>query len=271
MREAFHISEDDLLQYALGTLKETQLGTLTAHISLCNQCRGELAKMQVELASYSAVLPMSDVPAGAKDRFMGRLTSDSASASKFTKMRNKSRLYIVSKSVHNWLETPVPLKILSGLLAAALIFTIYDDFSRIHQMRQLQPELARFERETAELAELKDFLKGTNAQQVSLHEKPQNTKAPEGHTLYEASSGKLVFTASNMPLPPAGKAYELWVLPARGGAPVPAGVFTPDLQGNAAIVFPDIPSNVQAAGFGVTLENAEGSDKPTSAILISGQ
>jgi anti-sigma-K factor RskA len=48
-------------------------------------------------------------------------------------------------------------------------------------------------------------------------------------------------------------------------------MFTPDLQGNAAIIFPDIPQNVQAAGFGVTVEKAEGSPVPTSAIILSGQ
>jgi len=48
-------------------------------------------------------------------------------------------------------------------------------------------------------------------------------------------------------------------------------VFTPDLQGSAAVVFPEIPVNVQAAGFGVTVEDAAGSKVPTSPIMISGQ
>ena len=270
MTEAFHISEDDLIQYALGTLREAQLGTMTAHISLCNQCRGELAKVHLDLASLANTVPMSNPPVAARERFLNKISSDAAPASKFVQMRDNNKLFLVSRSFHSWLASPLPLKILSGALAAALLFTAYDDFSHIHQIRQMQPALRRNERDLAQLTELKEFLKGTNAQQVSLHEKPQITKAPEGHTLYSAATGKLIFTASNMPLPPAGKAYELWVLPVRGGAPVPAGMFTPDLQGNAAIVFPDIPTNIQAAGFGVTLEKAEGSPTPTSPILISG-
>jgi len=270
MTQAFHISDDDLIQYALGTLKETQLGTMTAHISLCNQCRDELAKIHLDLAALANTVPLSDLPAGARSRFLNRLSSDAAPASKFAQMRDKNKLYLVSKSFQASLGSPLLLKILSGALAATLIFAVYDDLSHIHQIRRMQPALRRSERDLAQLTELKEFLRGTNAQQVSLHEKPPVTKTPEGHTLYSATTGKLVFTASNMPLPPAGKAYELWILPARGGAPVPAGMFTPDLQGNAAIIFPDIPSNVQAAGFGVTLEKSEGSPTPTSAILISG-
>ena len=271
MPEAFHIPEEDLIQYALGTLKEGQLSQFTAHISLCNTCRAELARIQVELASFASVQPITELPAGARERFLSHLTTNTVPDSKFVQMRNKNRLYIMTRSFQGWMETPVPLKILSGLLAAALVFTIYDDLSHIHQIRQLQPERQRFERQAAELADLKDFLRGTNAQQVSLHEKPALIKVPEGHALYSATSGKLVFTASNMPAPPTGKAYELWVLPAAGGAPIPAGVFTPDLLGNAAVVFPDIPPNVQASGFGVTVENAAGSSTPTLPIILSGQ
>ena len=270
MRDSLHIPEEDLIQYALGTLKDTQLSTLTAHISLCNACRDELALIMVDLAAYATVQPQSEVPAGARDRLMSRLTSGSTATSKFVKMRNKSRIYIMSKSFQHWLDTPMPLRILSGALAAALVFMVYDDLAHIHQIRQLQPELNRIESETAQLQELRNFLQGNHAQQVSMHEKPSLIKAPEGHVLYSATSGKLVFTASNMPAPPQGKAYELWVLPVKG-SPVPAGMFTPDLQGSAAVIFPQIPVNLEASGFGVTVEDAAGSPVPTSAIVLSGQ
>ena len=270
MREAFHIPEEDLIQYAMGTLKDAQLSQFTAHVSLCNVCRADLARIQVELASFSVVQPLEELPEGARDRFVSRLVSDSAPASKLTQMRNKNRVYIMVKSFQTWLETPVPFRILSGALAAALIFAAYDDVSHIHQIRQLLPEMKRFEVESAQFAELKDFLRGSNTQQVSLHDKPPLAKAPEGHAIYSASSGKLVFTASNMPTPPLGKAYELWLLPV-SGAPIPAGTFTPNLQGSAAVIFPDIPRNVQANGFGVTVEDAAGAKAPTLPIILSGQ
>ena len=269
MREAFHISEEELIQYALGNLKETQLSTMTAHISLCNTCRDQLGQIMLDLAAYASVQPMSEVPAGARERFMSRLSSDSAGTSKLVK-REKSRVYLMGKSFQHWLETPMPLRILSGALAAALLFFAYDDFGHIHQIRQLLPEMKRFEAEVTNLRELRSFLQGTHTQQVTLHAKPAISKEPEGHAIYSATSGKLVFTASNMPLPPQGKAYELWVLPVKG-APVPAGMFTPDLQGNAAVIFPEIPANVQAGGFGVTVEDEAGAPAPTSPIVLSGQ
>ena len=271
MREAIHIPEDDLIQYALGTLPEIQLGTLTAHISLCTTCRVELALIQADLASFAAVQPMETVPVGARERFLSQLKNDAVTESKFTQMRNRSPFFNVMRSIKEWLETPMPLKILTGAMAAALLFTVYDDLGHIHQVRRLLPEMKRFEIATAELDEIRDFLRGGNTQQVSMHPKPAINKEPEGHTIYASRSGKLIFTASNMPAPPVGKIYELWIIPVGGAAPVPAGLFTPDALGNAAVIFPKLPINVQAGAFGVTVENAAGAEKPTMPIVLSGQ
>lgn len=271
MREGSHIPEDDMIQYALGTFKDVQLSQFTAHISLCNECRAELGRIQVELASFATVQPSSELPAGARERFLQRLATDTAPDSKLVQLRNKSRLYLWSKSIQHQLESPLLLRVATGALAAAVIFLGYDDLSHIHQIRQMGPAISRYERAAAEFEDLKNFLRGANAQQVSLHEKALIPKSPEGHAIYSATSGKLVFTASSMPAPPAGKAYELWVLPATGGSPIPAGVFTPDVRGNAAVVFPEIPVNVQAAGFGVTVEDVAGSKTPTSPLVLSGQ
>ena len=92
-RQAFHIPEEDLIQYVLGTLKDTQMSQFTAHISLCNECRGQLGDFQVELASFAAVQPMEELPAGARSRFLARLSADAAPESKFVQMRNKSKTF----------------------------------------------------------------------------------------------------------------------------------------------------------------------------------
>ena len=269
--DALHIQPDDLIQYALGTLKETQLSTMTAHISMCNVCRGELGKVQVELASFASVQPETALPAGARDRFMAKLQQNPAAESRFVQARNRSRFYIMTKSLQGWIESAVPVRILAGALAVAVIILSYDDLDHIHEIRQLVPAMKRAERDTAQLAELKNFLHGSNIQQVTLHEKPAVDKVPEGHTLYSSTTGELVFTASNMQAPPTGKTYELWLLPTGGGKPIPAGTFVPDLQGNGAIVFPQLAENVQASGFGITVENEGGSTTPTMPIILSGQ
>jgi len=66
------------------------------------------------------------------------------------------------------------------------------------------------------------------------------------------------------------KTYELWVIPANGQAPIPAGLFRPDAAGSASVVLPPLPKGVPAKAFGVTIEKAEGSATPTAPILLAG-
>ncbi|MGA7857108.1 MAG: anti-sigma factor, partial [Terracidiphilus sp.] len=62
----------------------------------------------------------------------------------------------------------------------------------------------------------------------------------------------------------------LWVIPANGNAPIPAGLFRPDAAGNASVVLPPLPKGVPAKAFGVTVEKAEGSATPTAPIILAG-
>jgi hypothetical protein len=65
MREAFHIAEEDLIQYAMGTLKEGQLSS-TRLIFRCATCRGDLARIQVELGPLPRSSPNVGVARGRK-------------------------------------------------------------------------------------------------------------------------------------------------------------------------------------------------------------
>ena len=168
MPGSLHIPEDELIQYALGTLKDTQLGTMTAHISMCNECRAALGRIQLELAAFAYTQPMQNPPVGARDRFFTKLNSDAVQEARQPHPMSRNRVVVMTRSFQSWLESPLPLKILSGALAAAVAFLAYDDLSHIHQLRQTGPEIQRLEHDTAELAELKNFLHGSNAQQVTL-------------------------------------------------------------------------------------------------------
>ena len=79
----------------------------------------------------------------------------------------------------------------------------------------------------------------------------------------------LVFTASNLPAPPRGRAYQLWVLTAQP-APISAGMLTPDASGRVNARFdtpPDLPRPVAMA---VTLEPEGGVPSPTGDKYLVG-
>jgi anti-sigma-K factor RskA len=79
----------------------------------------------------------------------------------------------------------------------------------------------------------------------------------------------MVFTTTNLPVPPAGRVYQVWVLTAK--TPVSAGLVHPDTSGGSATVFStpaDIPPPV---GVAVTLEPEGGVPSPTGEMYLMGK
>jgi hypothetical protein len=89
---------------------------------------------------------------------------------------------------------------------------------------------------------------------------------PRGRVWVHAQRG-VVLLASRLPRAPAGRIYEMWIVP-KQGAPLPAGLFQSNAQGEAAHVWLQ-PVDVAAAGaVAVTLEPEGGVPAPTSTPVI---
>jgi anti-sigma-K factor RskA len=114
-----------------------------------------------------------------------------------------------------------------------------------------------------------EVLTAPSAQRVTLTEGKAPAE-PTARATYLPERGGLVLLATNLKPLPEGKAYELWVIPANGKAPVAAGVFLPDAAGTATLVLPPLSPGIQAKAFGVTIEKASGSDVPTTPVILSG-
>jgi hypothetical protein len=164
-------------------------------------------------------------------------------------------------------------------IAAGLLVAGGLQFQQRQQLqRDLDQESAKLDQTSQSAAQAQQVMQAltdADAMQVSLHV-PLTSGAPvkldpEGHATYVQGKASLVFVASHLdPLMPS-KTYELWLLPAQAGAaPIPAGLFKPDANGNASVVMPTLPSGIAAKGFGVTVEDEGGSQKPTAPIVLAG-
>jgi len=133
----------------------------------------------------------------------------------------------------------------------------------------------------AQLEQARRELKASNARLASVQEilqflnEPQTVQAtfggaqpapPRGRVLVNANRGVLLI-ASNLPPAPAGKTYEMWLVP-KQGAPKPAGLFQSDSQGNAIHLLRGPLDPSQTAAIGVSVEPASGSAAPTTAPII---
>src|SRR5439155_3445771 len=151
-------------------------------------------------------------------------------------------------------------------LAAAALAVLAGFFWRENSI--LRQKLAGLQNQSAQqIAELErarevvHTLTATDAMRVTLVS-AKTPPQPQGKAFYLRDRSSLVFLASNMPPLPRNKAYELWLIPA-SGAPIPAGVFKPDAHGNATVVNPTLPGNMEAKAFAITAEPEQGSTVPT--------
>jgi hypothetical protein len=133
-------------------------------------------------------------------------------------------------------------------------------------------EIERLGDDTAGSRRLLDTMTDPDAQQVALSGTSPGLEeaAPEGRVIYAADKSALIFLANKLPLLQPDKTYELWLIPANGSDPVPAGVFHPDANGRGSVILPSLPKAIKAKAFGVTVEEENGSQSPTMPIFMAG-
>jgi anti-sigma-K factor RskA len=93
------------------------------------------------------------------------------------------------------------------------------------------------------------------------------TQPPRGRVFVNPQRGVLLM-ASNLPAPPPGKTYEMWVVPKAGG-PVPAGLFRSDTQGHALYVRNEPINVTDTKAIAVTMEPEAGSMAPTLPLVLA--
>lgn len=267
MTEQMHIPREELALYAMQALDREECVRIEAHLAQCAECRAQLAEARGEVALLAVSVESQPLPAGAKQRFMSRIAAaaetEKASAGRTNPIvempqpRRRSNLAV-------WLPWAV---------AAALLVVVFALDARV---RDLDRQVARQEHAAQAQAEASaqaqrvlDLLNARNAQHIVLSAAKVRPE-PSARAVYLAAQGDLILQASNLAPVPQDKTYELWIIPANGKAPVPAGLFRPDAAGSASLVLPKLPKGVEAKAFGITVEKASGSETPTLPIVLSG-
>ncbi len=158
-------------------------------------------------------------------------------------------------------------------LAAAAFLLLTGFFFRqsdrlAQRVAQLQNESAQQQAQLERAREVVSTLTSIDAMRVTLVA-AQALPQPQGRAIYARERSSLIFLASNLPVLPPQKAYELWLIPTNG-APIAAGVFKPDARGSASMIEPPLPGGVEAKAFAITVEPEQGSATPTMPIVMMG-
>jgi len=245
---------DDLALYALGALQGEDRLALERHLDGCFACRQELEQLRGDMALLATASTGPKPPQRSRQRLLDAIAKEP-----------RVPAAAPARSRFNWWA-------LAGWAAAAAMFLVVVQLRRENSL--LHDSVATLssmvEEQTVELANAQrvvDTLTAPESQAVTLvagKAPPQ----PQGKAFYLRNKSSLVFVASNLAQLPPDKIYELWLLPADGSAPMPAGWFKPDSKGHG-MIFHRMTAGIGAKSFAVTIEPANGSQTPTMPIMFS--
>jgi Anti-sigma-K factor rskA len=170
------------------------------------------------------------------------------------------------KSRRVWFWAPA---FASAILAIAFATVWNQDRELLQMNRGLAAILEADDGAVQKARKLINTLAAEDAERVTLVAAGAKPR-PEAKVVYSARQRSLVLLAGNLSPLPRRSIYELWLLPATGANPIPAGTFKPDARGAATLVLSQFEANVAAKGFAVTIEAEPGSSVPTMPIILSG-
>jgi anti-sigma-K factor RskA len=256
--------------YVLGAVTSAELGEIQAHLAECEACRSEVAALRPVAAGLAQMVPQVDPPAGLRERVIGSVTFRGAVSGEKAVAAPPAR----TAPLLPWLLAAASFAAAVALGAYSLqLRTRMSDLDR--QLRQAvtqaalaQQQVADARRATLDAGSQVAVLAAPDLVRFDLAGQPI-APAATARAFWSRSRG-LVFTTSNLPSPPAGRVYQLWVLTA-AGPPISVGLLQPDSTGALTAVFQtpaDIPPPTQVA---VSDEPPGGVPAPTGMIWVAGK
>jgi anti-sigma-K factor RskA len=260
-----HNTQEELALYAMQGLSLEESASIRQHLLTCLPCRTALAEVSGDLALLGLSVEQQELPAGARARFLEKIAATPAEKPQevlpfVTPAALKSR----RRGPGFWV--PWVAVAATGIATISLAVQNRALNEELHDQLSLVTNLAA---QASKAQQVLEVLTAPTAQRVTLTE-GKAPPQPTARATYLPERGGMILLATNLKPLPEGKAYELWVIPANGKAPVPAGLFHPDTVGTATLVLPTLPRGIAAKAFGVTIEDAGGSTAPTSPIVLSG-
>jgi anti-sigma-K factor RskA len=260
-----HNTQEELALYAMQGLPLEESASIREHLQTCLPCRTALAEVGGDLALMGLAVEQQELPAGARARFLQKIAASPV------EKPHETRAVVTPIALKSTRRGPgfwVPWVAAAAMGIATISLAVQNRAlnEELHDQLSLVTNLAA---QASKAQQVLEVLTAPTAQRVTLTE-GKAPPAPTARATYLPERGGMILLATNLKPLPEGKTYELWVIPANGKAPVPAGLFRPDTIGTATLVLPTLPRGIAAKAFGVTIEDAGGSTAPTSPIILSG-
>jgi len=235
----------DYLLHALGVLEDPERAELQAHLARgCENCMAGLREAQ-QLA------------------FAMGANAEGPEPSSALKKRVLAGAGVESRVRWHWNTAWQAAAAVALIAIAVILFKSRQYDAEIAEVRQ---QLNQSGAENATMRAALAMLQAPATRTVAFG--PGTAGPPGGRVFFNGST--VLLLASNLPAPPPGKAYEMWVIP-KGGMPAPAGLFSSTAQGTALHLYTARSQVIQTDTIAVTLEDAAGVNAPTTQPLIAVQ
>jgi anti-sigma-K factor RskA len=256
--EVYDESADQAAAYALGALTPAEQALFEAHLANCARCAAEVRAFSPVAGALALWSPAATPSPAVRDRILTGI-----------------RIRHPQPTIRTWqpwaLAASLALAVLAGGYAWQLRGRVNTLEARLREttLRADTNErlVADARRSASDAQRTVLVLAAPDLARIDLAGQPVAPRA-SARAFWSRSRG-LVFTASNLPAPPPGRAYQLWVLTSQP-APISAGMLAIDSSGRATAMIetpPDIPKPIAMA---VTLEPEGGVPSPTGDKYLVG-
>jgi anti-sigma-K factor RskA len=216
--------------YAVGALTDAERDAFEAHLATCEPCQSELAVMD-EAVEALGFSDAEQPPDGLGARVMQSIDEAPQIASLAIRRRTRPAVWF-------------------GAVAAVLVLV-------------LGAALGVMLRESA----VDRVITAADAITVTVPATAAGDAGSSVQLVYSPSQEMGVLTAADLTTVASEATYQMWLIGADG--PVSAGLFTPNVDGNASVLIEGVPQ--PGLVFGVTIEPSGGSPQPTGDVLFAAE
>jgi len=276
--EVHHEYADQAAAYALGALTPAERADFEAHLANCALCAAEVRSFAPVVGELGMTNPAAAPSPAVRDRLLSAIRTESPAPLPFAVRDSAQRIGqrtetsgAMSRVGPYALAASIVLAVALGGYAAQLRGRITTLEARLRDtvIRAETNErlVADARRSALESQRTVLVLAAPDLARIDLAGQPAAPQA-SARAFWSRSRG-LVFTASNLPAPPPGRAYQLWVLTAQP-APISAGMLKLDANGRATEMI-DTPQDLpRPVAMAVTLEPEAGVPAPTGDKYLVG-
>jgi anti-sigma-K factor RskA len=255
----------ELGAYALDALSPAERASVEAHLKTCAECREELRAMAEAAAAIGTSVPTRALDparsAAIKHRVLERARAERTGVTPIRSAAIPAR----------------PSRLPWWVAAAASVAFAVTALQLTKAMRERDSAKSQLVAETQRASTLQDSLAvrertllAMAGSDVKVVELVANNQRPNARMFWARSTNTWTMFAHNLPAPPQGRTYQLWLI-TRTGEKISAGTFAPSPSGDAVVSAQYALAADALATIAVTDEPAGGVPQPTGGIVIAGQ